>query len=117
MKRKGVGGETSAALALKWCQLSVMMNMQWQLMARMNDTINLKFETVITNLSFIFAINCKMRWSKNITDERDAPDQVLFGSMEEYICPLLNLGLFIDYSNHCGELLSRDGYLFSDDKA
>ena len=115
MKRKAV--DRSAASALKWCRLSALMNMQWQLMARMDDMINLKFETVTTNLCFPFAINCQMRWSKNITEERDAPDQVLFGSMEEIICPLLNLGLFIECSDHCGELLNRDGYLFGGDKA
>ena len=52
-------------------------------MARQDDMINLKFETVTTNLEFPFALNCQMRWSKYIQEERDSPDQVMFGSIEE----------------------------------
>ena len=51
-------------------------------MSRQDDMINLKFETVTTNLEFPFALNCQMRWSKNISKEQDAHDQVIFGSME-----------------------------------
>ena len=34
---------------------------------------------------------CKVRWSKNITQERDTPEQIILGSIDIHLCPLLNL--------------------------
>ncbi|KAG9401589.1 hypothetical protein AC1031_009456 [Aphanomyces cochlioides] len=37
-----------------------------------------------------------MRWSKNILEERDAPEQVVFGSADPHLCPLLKLAIHIE---------------------
>ena len=117
IRTKGFKANVSNVEALRWSRLTAMLNFQWQLMARQDDMINLKFETVTTNIEFPFALNCQMRWSKNISEERDAPDQVIFGSMEEYICPLLNLAQYIETAPKCGEVLSKEGHLFGGSKA
>ena len=117
IRTKGFKANISSVDSLRWSRLAAMLNFQWQLMARQDDMINLKFETVTTNIAFPFALNCQMRWSKNITEERDSPDQVMFGSLEEYICPLLNLAQYIETCTESGELLTRDGHLFGGSKA
>ncbi|CAK4203199.1 unnamed protein product [Aphanomyces euteiches] len=37
-----------------------------------------------------------MRWSKNITEEREAPHQMVIGAMDDRLCPLLNLAVYIE---------------------
>jgi len=112
MRKKGFKENVSLAESQRWCRLTALMNLQWQLMARMDDMLHLKLKTITTNLEFPFALNIKMRWSKNITEERDSPEQVLFGSFEETICPLLILAMYIEICGVTGELLEKSGFLF-----
>ena len=112
LRRKGFKTESSILDGLRYTRLLAMLNLQWQLMARMDDMINLKFESICTNLLFPFACNVKMRWSKNITEEREAPDQLILGSLEENICPFLTMAMYIETSAEAGELLSSDGHVF-----
>ena len=37
-----------------------------------------------------------MRWSKNITEERESPKQILIGSNDEKLWVLLNLAVYIE---------------------
>ncbi|KAG9408721.1 hypothetical protein AC1031_020567 [Aphanomyces cochlioides] len=37
-----------------------------------------------------------MRWSKNILEERESPHQILLGSMDERLCCLLSLAVYIE---------------------
>lgn len=57
-----------------------------------------------------------MRWSKNIFEEREVPEQVLFPSMEEVIDPLLNLAIYLEVSRAAGVVLDKDGHLFGGSK-
>jgi hypothetical protein len=41
----------------------------------------------------LFAIICRIAWSKNVVEERDAPNQVLIGAMDPKYCTLLSLGI------------------------
>ncbi|ETN07720.1 hypothetical protein PPTG_13046 [Phytophthora nicotianae INRA-310] len=41
-----------------------------------------------------------MRWSKNIHEERDAPEQIVLGSMDPKMCALLNLAVYIETSTN-----------------
>ena len=49
--------------------------------ARVVDTANFKEEDLKPNPQFDFTLLCRMCWSKNVLEERDAPDQILLGSM------------------------------------
>ena len=42
------------------------------------------------------AAKVRLSWSKNVREERDAPWQHLFGSMDFVFCVLLNLGLWLE---------------------
>ncbi|KAG3062624.1 hypothetical protein PC122_g19201 [Phytophthora cactorum] len=37
-----------------------------------------------------------MRWSKNIQEERDAPEQIVAGSMDPKMRAILNLAVYIE---------------------
>jgi hypothetical protein len=56
-----------------------------------------------------FAMPTKVRWSKNVMEERTCPDQILLGSMDPIFCILANLGLYLE-SYLCNYPQSR--YLF-----
>ncbi|KAG1705685.1 hypothetical protein DVH05_003395 [Phytophthora capsici] len=60
--------------------------------------MKLKFENISHNVQNPGTLLCQMRWSKNISDERDAPEQILVGSMDPLLCALLNLAVYLESS-------------------
>jgi hypothetical protein len=44
-----------------------------------------------------YGITARLPWSKNVTDERDAPQQVLCGAMDTRFDPLSNMALWLEY--------------------
>ena len=44
-----------------------------------------------------YGVIARLCWSKNVLDERDAPDQILFGAMDTRYCALCSLGLWLEY--------------------
>jgi hypothetical protein len=66
------------------------------MVARIDDTANLKEEDLKPNLEFPFTLLCQMCWSKNVMEESDAPDQILLGSMDMRHCVLLAFGIFFE---------------------
>ena len=70
--------------------------MQWHLITRIDDMMKLQLTNLMFNLENPFTVLAKLRWSKNITEERDAPEQIVFGSMEPLLCPILNLAIYIE---------------------
>jgi hypothetical protein len=46
--------------------------------------------------SFPNALTTRLNWSKNVNDERDAPWQVVLGSMDPVFCVILSLGLWLE---------------------
>jgi hypothetical protein len=42
------------------------------------------------------ALKARLRWSKNVMDERSAPWQTLLGAMDPAYCVILNLGLWLE---------------------
>ena len=72
------------------------LTLQWQLIARIDDLMKLKYRDLGAHIQHDFALTCKMRWSKNITEEREAPEQILLGSLNPNMCVLLHLALYIE---------------------
>ena len=52
-----------------------------------------------------------MCWSKNVLEERDAPDQNIIGSMDRQYCILLALAIFLEVWTEAGDGLANP-YLF-----
>ena len=69
---------------------------QWQLIGRIDDMMKMKYNNLAHNIQHNFTVFAQLRWSKNITEEREAPQQILLGSMDERVCVLVNLGIFLE---------------------
>ena len=67
--------------------MAAILTLQWQLVAWIDDVTKLAKSTLQCNYRFPYALNVHMVWSKNINEEREAPTQILFGSMDPLICP------------------------------
>jgi hypothetical protein len=57
---------------------------------------------------------CRIAWSKNVREERDAPQQILLGAMESRYRILLNLAIYMEVWCDLGHGLGRR-FLFSND--
>jgi hypothetical protein len=55
-----------------------------------------RFEAEQPNPQFPFTLLAKMCWSKNVLEERDAPDQIVIGAMDRRYCILLALGIYLE---------------------
>lgn len=79
---------------LKRWLLGAIITVQWQLIARLDDAMKLRLYNISYNPVYLFV--CQMTWSKNITEESESPRQLLLGSMDERVCVLLNLGVYLE---------------------
>lgn len=69
---------------------------QYNMVARLDDTMQLKREDLKGNPDFKYTLLCQMCWSKNVHEERDAPDQLLLGSGDPHHCVLLALAVHLE---------------------
>ena len=72
------------------------LTLQWSLITRVDDIMKMKYQDFFHNIQHPFALSCRMRWSKNITEERDSPEKIILGSMDVRLCPLLNLAVYLE---------------------
>jgi hypothetical protein len=70
--------------------------MQYNMVARLDDVCELEMEDLKPNEQFTFSLMVKMCWSKNIHEERDAPEQILLGAMDRRYCILLALAVYLE---------------------
>lgn len=60
--------------------------------------MKLRRTDITANLEHPQTLCAQMRWSKNITEERESPRQILLGSMDEKMCVLLNRAIYLELS-------------------
>ena len=78
------------------------------------DTANFEMDDLKENSDFVFTLLGKMCWSKNVLEERDAPDQILIGAMDPDYCILMALAVYLEYWMEHGDGI-HSKYLFCDD--
>jgi len=61
-----------------------------------------------------FALQQQVRWSKNVMEERDCPDQILMGAMDPHFCVLLLLGAYLEMTFMMGGGMGAK-YLYTTD--
>ena len=86
---------------------------QFAMVGRVDDTCQFMEEDLKPNLQFPFALLARMCWSKNVLEERDAPDQLLMGAMDKRYCVLLALAIYLEAWNTIGDGLANR-YVFGD---
>ena len=70
--------------------MPALINMQFHLIARIDDATQMVLEHVRVHDNFENALKTRLNWSKNVQDERDAPWQVVLGSMNAvFVCSLV----------------------------
>jgi len=84
---------------------------QFNLIARLDDVMHFRYQDLTPSLEHPFAIKSKMCWSKNVLEERDAPDQMLMGAKDPTFCVLLALGLHLVHNIVVGNV-NEEGSLF-----
>ncbi|EEY62467.1 uncharacterized protein PITG_14933 [Phytophthora infestans T30-4] len=58
--------------------------------------MKLQFANFSPNTQYPSTLLLQMRWSKIIHEERDAPEQIIIGSLDPKMCVLLNLAVHIE---------------------
>eukprot|EP00957_Ditylum_brightwellii_P150568 11465294-Ditylum_brightwellii.AAC.1 len=86
----------------KW-RYPVMAKFQFHLIARLDDTCHVKRDTLMPFFQFPFALMVRLRWSKNVQEERDAPDQIMLGGRDARYCILLAVVSFLEESISFGD--------------
>jgi len=76
--------------------VSTAMKFQFAMIARIDDTSHFKKEDLKPNPQFGFTLLAQMMWSKNVMDERAAPNQLLFGADSPRFCLLLALSVHLE---------------------
>ena len=66
------------------------------MIARIDDTTQVIMDHIRVHDSFENALKTRLNWSKNVQDERDAPWQIVMGSMNPVFCVLISLGLWLE---------------------
>ena len=69
----------------------------WALINRISDAIEFFRDEIKSSPQYDGVLLAKLRWSKNVSDERDCPNQVLLGSYESAFCVILALAIRLEY--------------------
>src|SRR5210317_1368118 len=69
---------------------------QYTLIGRNDDICHFETNDPKGHPKYDFALMTKVRWSKNISEERNCPDQILFGSMDDCYCLLIQLAVYLE---------------------
>ena len=78
--------------------LSTIFVFQMCMIARIDDSSKLRHEDIKMNPQHSnFSILARLCWSKNVSEERDAPDQILIGAMNTCYCIILALSTWLEF--------------------
>eukprot|EP00957_Ditylum_brightwellii_P101594 7743118-Ditylum_brightwellii.AAC.1 len=83
--------------------LPALLLLAMQMIARLDDTAHLKKSPIMVCPELDFALSACMWWSKNVSEERDAPRQTMLGSMNANFDILLAFGIALHVMVDCCE--------------
>ena len=69
---------------------------QFHLMARNDDVAHVTADCIMPNMQYDFTLKTRLRWSKNVNEERDAPEQIVMGGGDWKWCVQLGLALHLE---------------------
>ena len=75
---------------------------QFHMIIRLDGIFRFQRADLTPNLKFPFALKSKMRWSKNVLEERDTPDQVILGAMDPTFCTIFAITIHLEHPIHSG---------------
>lgn len=78
--------------------LSAYFKFQYNMIARVDDTAKFRLHDLKVFHQYPdFGVIARLCWSKNVMEERDAPDQILIGAFDHRYCPLIGLGGWLEF--------------------
>ena len=99
--------------------LYALTNFQFHLIARIDDTTQVLIDNIRVHDSFCNALKTRLNWSKNVSEERDAPWQIVLGSMDTAFCVYTSLALWMEWNHRDNPNAFMSPYVFnfSDDNS
>jgi len=76
--------------------IPALMNFQFHMISRIDDTTQAFFENLLVHDNFDFLLKVRLNWSKNVHEERDAPFQAVIPAMDQLYCTHLSLALWLE---------------------
>jgi hypothetical protein len=87
---------------------------QYHLIGRIDDVCNFKTDDPRGHGDYDFCLKTKVRWSKNVMEERQCPPQILLGAIDPMFCLFINFAIYLEEMlRHNPEQL----YLFTESTA
>ena len=93
--------------------MPALINFQFHLIARIDDTTQVILDHIRIHDNFENALKTRLNWSKNVQDERDAPWQVVLGSMNAVFCVFISLGLWLELNLQSSPSAAASPYVFA----
>jgi hypothetical protein len=94
-------------------KIPTMLKLQFHIIARTDDICNMMMRDIREHEKYgEFALQTKVAWSKNVTDERQCPDQIILGCNDPDFCVLMSLAGYMEarFTDNLGDAT----YLFGD---
>ena len=88
-------------------------NFQFHLIACIDDTTQVLVDNVRVHDNFCNALKMKLNWLKNVTEEGDAPWQVVLGLMHTLFCVLTSSALWMELKHGENPNAALLPYLFN----
>ena len=93
--------------------MSAMINFQSHVIGRIDDTTQVVVDHLRVHDSFLNCLKTKLNWSKNVGDERNAPWQIVMGSMDTMYCVLVSLAVWMEMNMRANASAGNSPYVFS----
>ena len=71
------------------------MRFHFNLISRINNSTQFLISNISLNPDFDFTLQSRLNWSKNVREEREAPNQILIGDMNPLYCVLLEIAVYM----------------------
>ena len=82
------------------------------MISRIDDSTQVILDHVCVHDKFSHSLKVRLNWSKNVNDERDAPFQIVLGSMNHVYCVLWTLALWLELNIKLYPPAMESPYLF-----
>ena len=76
--------------------MSAYLIFQYNMIGRIDDVAHVYMENIKSSPVYPYALMVSVGWSKNVLEERDAPDQILVGANNPTYCVLLALAIHLE---------------------
>ena len=92
--------------------LQLIMETVWYLISRIDNFTHAILDHVHVHDKFSDSLKVRLNWLKNVNDERDAPFQIVLGSMSHIYCVLWTLALWLELNVKLYPKAMESPYLF-----